>query len=203
MLSKLELKRQAMHLLVGMVLVLLLYYNILSALALFLLIINGFLLSFICKHAQVPVISWFLNHFEREDKKNSFPGKGMLFLFIGSLLVIKLFEKDIALAAIMVLTLGDSFSHLFGAQFGRIKNVFNGKSRKLLEGTITGALAGFLGALFFVPLHEAFAGSIVAMIAEVIKIDFNDKTLDDNIVVPLVAGTVIFLMRGYVVPLLL
>jgi len=35
------------------------------------------------------------------------------------------------------------------------------------------------------------------MMFEVVKIDFNDKTLDDNIVVPLVAGTVIFLLRTY------
>ena len=119
-------------------------------------------------------------------------------IFIGSLLVLKLFDKDIALASIMVLTFGDSVSHIFGAKFGRLQNFFNGQSRKLFEGTLMGFLAGFGGAVLFVRFPLAFVGSFTAMVAEVIKIDFNDKTLDDNIVVPLVAGTVMFLMRTFI-----
>ena len=60
-----------------------------------------------------------------------------------------------------------------------------------------GTLAGFAGAVIFVPIPEAFLGSLVAMIAEVVKIDFNEKSLDDNLVVPLVAGTVMLLVRSY------
>lgn len=197
MLSTLELKRQLMHLGVGGVTVLLLYYNILSSLSIFLLIILGLLLSFLCKRIHLPVISTFLDHVEREEQRRHFPGKGPIFFFTGVLLVLKLFERDIALASIMVLTLGDSLSHMVGARFGRTKNIFNGRSRKLFEGTIFGALAGSLGALLFVPFPEALLGSFGAMIAEVIKIDFNDRTLDDNLVVPLVAGTIIFLLRSY------
>lgn len=198
MLSTLELKRQLMHMLVGIVTVTLLYFDLLSPWALFLLIIIGFLLSFLVKrNVKVPLIDWFLHHFERPDQMNNFPGKGTLFFFIGSLLVLKLFDKDIALASIMVLTFGDSVSHLFGAKFGRLQNFFNGQSRKLFEGTLMGGLAGFFGAWLLVSFPLAFVGSFAAMIAEVIKIDFNERTLDDNIVVPLVAGTVMFLMRTF------
>jgi dolichol kinase len=122
----------------------------------------------------------------------------MIFFFAGVLLVIKLFPKDIALASIMVLTFGDSISHLVGERFGRIKNIFNGRSRKLFEGTIAGTLAGFFAAVFFVPVPEAFLGSAVAMIAEVIQIDLNHYPLDDNLFVPLAAGTVMFLVRIYI-----
>ena len=94
-------------------------------------------------------------------------------------------------------SLGDSISHIVGGKYGRLRNLFNGKSKKLYEGTIAGTLAGFLGALIFIPATEAFLASFTAMVAEVIKIDFNDHTLDDNLVVPLVAGTVIFLLRTY------
>ncbi len=198
MLSTLELKRQLMHILVGIVTVTLLYFDILSPWALFLMIIIGFLLSFLVKrNVKVPLIDWFLRHFERPDQMNNFPGKGTLFFFIGSLLVLKLFDKDIALASIMVLTFGDSVSHLFGAKFGRLQNFFNGQSRKLFEGTLMGTLAGFFASWLFVSFPLAFVGSFAAMIAEVIKIDFNERTLDDNIVVPLVAGTVMFLMRTF------
>ncbi|MBI2146717.1 hypothetical protein HYU22_05245 [Candidatus Woesearchaeota archaeon] len=198
MLSKLELKRQLLHILVGLVTVLLLYLDILSAFSIFLLILIGFLLSFLVKRKiRLPVLDWFLRNFERPEQLDTLPGKGTLFFFIGSLLVLKLFDKDIALASIMVLTFGDSVSHIFGAKFGRLQNFFNGKSRKLYEGTLMGFLAGFGGAVLFVSFPLAFVGSFTAMVAEVIKIDFNDKTLDDNIVVPLVAGTVMFLMRTF------
>ena len=186
-----------MHVSVGLLLIVMVYFQILSNLALFLLIIAGFLLSFICKYAHLPFFSFMLKMFEREEQKSSFPGKGMLFLFIGALLVLKLFEERIALAAIIILVLGDSVSHLYGAKFGRTKNIFNGHSKKLFEGTIAGTIFGFLGAAFFVSIPEAIVASFCAMVAEVIKIDFNDHTLDDNLVVPLVAGTVIFLMRMY------
>ncbi len=198
MLSKLELKRQLMHILVGLVTIAFIYYNILTPFAILLLIIGGIMLSFLCKRIPIPLISRFLDHMEREEQKKNFPGKGTIFFFVGVLLSLQLFERNIAYASIMVLTFGDSISHMFGAQFGRLKNIFNGKSKKLLEGTLAGTLAGFLGALIFVPIPEAFLGSAAAMIAEVIKIDFNDTTLDDNLIVPLVAGTVMVLVGKFV-----
>lgn len=195
MLTPKELGRQIIHMLLGITLVTLLFFDIISPLALLLAIIMGILLSFICKRVRLPFFSFFLDVFERDKERAIFPGKGVIFFFIGSLLAIQLFPKDIALAAIMVLTFGDSISHMFGAQFGQIKNIFNGKSRKLLEGTMAGIVTGFLGAMVFVPVGEAFLGAAAAMIAEVIKIDFNDHTIDDNMVVPLVAGTMMVLVR--------
>lgn len=198
MLSSLELKRQLMHILVGLVTITLIYFEILSPFAIFLLIIAGIMLSFLCKRVRIPIISTFLDHVEREEQRSTFPGKGTIFFFVGVLLSLQLFEQNIAYASIMVLTFGDSISHMFGAQFGKIRNIFNGKSKKLLEGTLAGTLAGFFGAVFFVPIPEAFLGSAAAMIAEVIKIDFNENTLDDNLVVPLVAGTVMVLVGKFI-----
>ncbi len=200
MLSFLELKRQLLHIVVGVATVALLYYQILSSWAIFLLIIMGLLLSFLVKRIRLPIIGFFLEQVERPEQMKTFPGKGSIFFFIGVLLAVKLFERDIALAAIMVLTLGDSISHLFGAQFGSLRNIFNGNSPKLLEGTLMGTVMGFLGALLFVPYPEAIAGSAAAMVAEVVKIDFNEHTLDDNLVVPLVAGTVMLLIRNLLGP---
>ncbi|MFH1276597.1 MAG: hypothetical protein ABIH82_05805 [Candidatus Woesearchaeota archaeon] len=197
MLTKQEVGRQVLHIAIGLSMTALYYYGIVSPLAVFLGLIVGIMSSILSKRTNLPGFSFFINHFEREDQKTKFPGKGLIFFFVGFLLVIQLFEKDIAIAALMVLTFGDSISHLFGAKFGQIKNIFNGHSKKLLEGTLAGTVAGFLGAMFFVSIPEAFFGSLIAMIAEVIKIDLNDHTLDDNLVVPLVAGTVIFLMRMY------
>lgn len=195
MLSKKEFGRQTLHILVGLITATFYYYEIFSTLAIFLIVIIGLLASILSKRISLPIFSYFLDKFERDNVRNKFPGKGMVFFFIGVLFVIQLFEKDIALAAIMILTLGDSISHIFGAKFGQLQNIFNGKSKKLFEGTLAGTIAGFLGAMLFVPYPEAFLASFAAMIGEVIKIDLNDNTLDDNLVVPLVAGTTIFLLR--------
>jgi len=198
MLSSLEFRRQLFHVGIGLALVGLVYLEILTPFLLFLIIINGFLLSFLSKRIDLPLVSFFLDLVERPEQRRKFPGKGVLFMFIGSLLALQLFERQIALAAIMVLALGDSVSHLFGATFGKIKNIFNGNGKKLLEGTLAGTVLGFLGALIFVPIPEAFMGSVAAMLAEVVKIDLNDTTLDDNLIVPLVAGTAMLLVGEFV-----
>lgn len=198
MITKKELGRQIFHTLVGLVTISLIYFEILSPISIFLLVIAGIMISILSKRIKLPFFNFFLKHFEREEVIKQFPGKGVIFFFIGTLLALQLFELDIALASIMILTLGDSVSHIIGERFGKIKNIFNGHSKKLMEGTLAGTLAGLVGALLFVPFPEAFLGSLVAMIAEVIKIDLNDHTLDDNLVVPLVAGTTMFLSRMFV-----
>lgn len=197
MISKKELFRKLTHIATGISIAVLYYYNLIRPLTLFLLIITGVLASLISKRINLPIISFFLNHLEREEHKRTFPGRGFIFFLVGSLLVMSLFEKDIALASLMVLTFGDSISHLVGGQFGQIRNIFNGKSKKLLEGTIAGTIAGTLTALLFVPFPEAFIGSFAAMIAEVVQVDLNEREVDDNLIVPIVAGTVMFLIRTY------
>lgn len=192
-----ETGRQCLHAALGMIIALLVYYGLLRPVGLFLIVVISGLVSILHKRIRLPFFSWFLDSFERDGQKVSFPGKGMFFLFVGSLLSIQLFDRDIALASIMILALGDSVSHLFGAKFGRLRNIFNWRSNKWYEGTLAGILAGFLGAVLFVGPITAFLGSSAAMAAEVVKIDFNDNTLDDNLVVPLVAGTAMLLVGMY------
>lgn len=197
MIKSLEIRRQLFHLFLGAGIVLLYYFNLIDPLMVFVAVVLGGFICLLCKRIKVPIFDFFLRNFEREEQRKIFPGRGTLFFFVGVLLVMKLFEKDIALAAIMVLALGDSVSHLVGESLGKTKNVFNGKSKKLLEGTIAGVLGGFLGAIFFVPFPEAFLGSLGAMIAEVLEFEMNGKSIDDNLIVPLVAGTVMFLVGKY------
>src|SRR3989344_1029581 len=190
MLTKRELFRQILHLIIGLLTAITYYLDIIGPLTVFLMIIVGIISSILVKRIRLPFFSFFLENFEREEQIEKFPGRGMIFFFIGVLLVMKLFEKDIALASIMILALGDSISHIIGEHFGQIKNIFNGKSKKLFEGTLAGTLVGFLGASLFVPWTHALIASFTAMTAEVIEIDLNHNAVDDNLTVPLVAGTV-------------
>jgi dolichol kinase len=109
-----------------------------------------------------------------------------------------LYPKDIALASIMVLAFGDSVSHVFGIHFGKTKTILS--ETKLLEGTVAGFIAGFIGAWVFVSPFEAFFASLAAMIAEAVEIKLGTEEVDDNIIIPLVAGSVIWLMRYFGAP---
>ena len=193
--NRFEIRRQAFHICLGLIIVILLINNILNSLILFIILIIGIIISILSKKFKIPVIYFFLNIFERKHTLKTFPGKGTISFLIGCLLVLQLFERDIALASIMVLTFGDSISHLFGWHVGRKKHPLN--CLKSIEGNIVGTFAGFLGAMFFISPLSAFLASFGAMTAETIELKMNDRIVDDNIIVPLVAGTIIYLMRTY------
>ncbi len=104
-----------------------------------------------------------------------------------------MFPKDIAMASIMVLALGDSISHLYGLHYGKTKHPLS--KTKFMEGTIAGTIFGFIGAFVFLPWWEAFLASFAAMIVEAIEIKIGTNQVDDNLIVPFVAGAAVWLMR--------
>ncbi len=159
------------------------------------IIVVGAIASFLSTKGRIPVFYWFLKRYERKTEIRTFPGRGMLFFFVSSLLVLKLFPSDIALASIMILTFGDSVNHIVGGYFGKIRDFLGRDGYKLLEGSIAGIFAGFLGAAIFVSPIEAFFAAAFAMIAEAVELEMNKKAIDDNIIVPLVAGTTMLAVR--------
>lgn len=188
--TPLEIRRQVFHILLGIVLVLLLSRNIINSWHIFWLLAAGIVLSWISLRYRLPIIGWCLDKFERKHVR---PGKGVITYFIGVLLTLQLFPHDIALASILILALGDGVSSLIGP-FGSIKTKLSDK--KLFEGTFAGGLLGGIAALFFVAPFEAFAASFTAMFFEAMEIRLNQQILNDNVIVPLVAGTVMVLLRG-------
>src|SRR3989338_4256889 len=199
-----EWNRQLFHIFLGIVIVVLLMYGILgydiTVLGIIIryvdilgIIILGFLLSYLSKKIKIPVIYQLLQKLERNEELQRFPGKGTIFYFIGVFVSLMLFPKDIAMASIMVLALGDSISHLFGLHYGRTRHPLS--KTKFLEGTIAGFAAGFIGALVFLPWHEAFFASLAAMIVEAIEVKIGTQQVDDNLLVPLVAGAVVLAIR--------
>tara|TARA_Y100000310_G_scaffold68197_1_gene63493 strand:+ start:4139 stop:4822 length:684 start_codon:yes stop_codon:yes gene_type:complete len=188
-----ELRRQLFHILFGIVLVVLIEVGVLNSIGISILIIIGFIISLRARKAYVPIISWFLKRFERKENMRGLPGKGVLFYLVGALIVLLIFPKDIALASIMVLALGDAVSHLWGSHFGRIRNPFADK--KFIEGTLSGFAVGFLGALIYVGPIEAAVASLAAMVAEAIEVTIGTEAVDDNLVVPFIAALAIWLVR--------
>ena len=187
----LELKRQSFHITAGAVSVLLIEKGVVDWKFFLLLLLLGAFISVLSIKVRLPVIAWFLKNFER--KRAKFPGQGALFLAAGILMALLLFEKDIALASITILAVGDSVSHVSGRLFGRVKHPLN--KYKLIEGTLIGFVAAAIGASFFVAWPQAMAASAAAMVVE--GFELKHRRIDDNLLIPLVAGLIISVMRLY------
>lgn len=192
-LTEFEFNRQLFHMLLGVILVFLLKYGFVNKNIILVLILAGIILSFLSRKIKIPIISSLLQKFERKKAMQKFPGKGVIFYFIGIYLSLLLFPKEVAMASIMVLALGDSVSHLYGLHYGKMKHPLSEK--KFLEGTIAGFIAGFLGALIFLPWPEAFFASLAAMVVEAIEIKIGAEQIDDNLIIPVIAGGVVWLVR--------
>ena len=191
--NKFEWNRQIFHIFLGIGIAVLLMYGFLNKEMILVAVLAGLILSCISKRTRIPVICDLLQKFERKEDLQGFPGKGIIFYLIGACISLFLFSKDIAMASIMVLALGDSISHLFGLHYGKIKHPLS--NTKFLEGTIAGFIAGFIGAFVFLPWHEAFFASLVAMIVEAIEIKIGTQQVDDNLIVPFVAGAAVWVVR--------
>ncbi len=187
----LELKRQLFHAVLGIALSILIYNYILTWQYLLAIVIFGAILSLTCKTKKVPIISWFLNTFERKEELKSFPGKGTLFYFMGAFVVAFLFNNNIAAASVIILALGDSICVILG-RYGKIKHPF--ASKKYLEGAVAGVIAAAIGASFFVPIWHALIASTIAMIVEGIEIELHVERIDDNITIPPAAALTLYFL---------
>ncbi len=188
-----EWNRQLFHIFLGIVLVIFLVYGFIDKKIILITIIIGLVLSYLSKKIKIPIIYYLLEKFERKEELEKFPGKGIIFYLTGVYVALLLFSKDIAMASIMVLALGDSISHLYGLHYGKIKHPLS--KTKFLEGTIAGFVAGFIGAFVFLPWHEALFASLAAMIIEAIEINIGTQQVDDNLIVPFVAGAAVWAVR--------
>ena len=99
---------------------------------------------------------------------------------IGSIIVVSFFPLKIALASMMILSVGDAASHMLGKLLSRRTYIY----LKSLEGTVIGILSGFLVALLFIDnTGTAFAGAFTAMAFEGLNIG-----IDDNLWIPVIAA---------------
>ena len=188
-------RRKVVHFLLGIAFVIFINSGIINYKQdLILILLCGLILAFIAswyiKVRRPKHLINLLALFDKPEDLASFPAKGAVFYILGVLMSGSLFDKDIASASIMILTIGDPAAHVIGNYYGKTKTVINEK--KLLEGTLAGTLAGAVAAMFFVPLPIAFFGSAFGMMAEAVEVEvFN---LDDNFFIPFVSGLVMSLI---------
>ena len=177
----------------GLVLVILIDINLVNKLILSISIIIAILTSLISRKIKIPLIYWFLENMDRKEDLKNHPGKGAIYFLVGCLLALILFDKNLALASIIILTLGDAVSPLIGIHFGKTTHPLNNK--KLLEGTIAGIIISFIGALMFINYKEALIASVFGMLIEAVEIKFKKEIINDNITIPLVSSLSVYIFR--------
>lgn len=190
---KFEIRRKLLHLVLGSSILLGFHYEILDSLMLFGIILCGVITSIIEKERKLPIVSKMLDLFERPEFRTRFPGKGTIFFVFGALLAIQLFERDIALASIAVLTFSDAVTPIIGIYYNEKKN----REKKFIVASVFGMCIGFLAARIFInPLYALFAAA-GGTAADFFEFEINKSDVDDNILVPLAAGTAILLLRRF------
>ena len=181
---KKEIKRQTLHLLVGIValLILLLYGRDFAIAVIFMALVGGTLvINTRLLGMKSAIIEW-AEQFEREDVL--FLGWGLA-SYLAGMLISLTFLTDInqIAASIFILTIGDGFSTIIGCK-GRIRLPYNKK--KTFEGS-TAFLLSSLPAYYFVgPAIIPLA--LIATIVESMPIP-----VDDNLTIPIVC-TIFFLV---------
>ncbi|MBI2675531.1 MAG: hypothetical protein HYX24_03675 [Candidatus Aenigmarchaeota archaeon] len=125
------------------------------------------------------------------------PFMGAFWFFFGAGLTFVLFPLNIAEASMTIVTIGDGFATIIGKAFG--------KHRLIGKKTLEGSLAHFvfsLSAGFFVPFGHAVIAALITTIAELIPDLPHFKKyrslgiIDDNLLIPLVSGTVLSLVSA-------
>jgi dolichol kinase len=190
-----EIRRQILHILLGILFIFLIIYNLITPLELFIILIFSGILSFLSLKFKVPIVNFFLEKFERENP--NLPGKAFIMFLAGILIAWKIFPLDIALASITILTFADPISHFIGENFGKTNSIINKK--KNIEGHIAGFIISSLFALFFVSPIVAFSGAFIAMIFESLIIEIQKIQLDDDLIIPLVAGATMLLIKLFII----
>ncbi len=192
----LELRRQSFHLFCGVVAAFLVWKELFYLRGFTVLLVGGLALSLLCKRYTIPIISTCLDYFDRPNERKILPGQGSLYLVAGILLTVLLFPKGIAAASILILAIGDSLNHLIGRFFGKIKTPLN--PSKNIEGSMVAAIVCTLALLPFIPWWKTLIASIIALTAELLEWEIIGWRINDNLVIPVVAGAVLRVVGAYV-----
>lgn len=190
--QQLEFRRQSLHFLAGFLAVFAHWIGVLRLREIAVLLLVGLITCLLTAKGKLPVMENFLRQFER-PRAYDFPGSGPFYFLLGTGLVFLFFPVKIAYAAILILAVGDSFSHIFAERLPKNINL-PWNRRKSLTGVGLGILAGTFAAQFFVPLWAAFPASCLAIALETYPWRVGKFFVDDNILIPLSAGAVLYLL---------
>ena len=199
-----EARRQMIHI-SGLLFILLAQFTgRLAAAALFFMIAATFLIYSEYVRREEKRLAGFLHTVEKnirslairfERKGLSRPFLGAFWFYAGCGIAFLFYPIPIASAACAMLAVGDSLSTLAGTRFGRHRLI----GSKTAEGSIALITGSLLISLLFVGPLTALIGSVAAALAELatevgpIKSVRDRGFIDDNLVIPIIAGLAMLL----------
>ena len=168
----------------------------------FLLIFYVVVSLIILSNKLPPSLSAFICKWGRPSKQ-TIPLKGTILLFCGIIVSFLLFPEKIVYASIAIVAFGDSIATAVGVLIGTHKLPYSDK--KTVEGTLSGIIAAFLAASFFVSPFQALIGAVGGMLLESV-VDLQIITevnsqivfkffLNDNFLIPVFSGLLMFLLE--------
>lgn len=166
------------------------------------LIITGICLSlmilFEIERMKHPgLYKWVLAHLGGIFKLKVGKLTGTTYFLIGIFIIIILFEKNIAIASIFFLILGDAGSAIVGVNYGKIK-LFG---KKTLEGSLAFLAIDLVAGLFFLLTHllsinpfVLISGVFISTLVELFPIP-----IDDNLTVGISCAIAMKITRRFLV----
>ncbi|UGV40905.1 CTP--2,3-di-O-geranylgeranyl-sn-glycero-1-phosphate cytidyltransferase [Methanococcoides orientis] len=130
------------------------------------------------KELKIPIV-WKLYRSKEKDKLS-----GNIYFLIGSIIAISIFSKEVASAAILMTTFGDSAAALIGISYG--KRWIRSLPDRAWEGVISEYLVNLAIGYFF--LSNWVVAIIMASAATIVET--LTYKLDDNLLIPLFSGIV-------------
>ena len=116
-------------------------------------------------------------------RKNESEGglTGATWLFLGFAITAFIFEREIAIAALLFLTIGDSIAALVGISYPKIK---------LGHKTLSGTLAGTFACILVVSLSSQTLMPLIIIIGAIsaMSIELLPLRINDNITIPIFSG---------------
>lgn len=184
-----EFRRQSLHMVCGMGALFLQVHGLLSPLFLMGLLLLGLGLSLAVRWRVWGFLTRVTALFDRA-KDSALPGKGALCMVLGILFSVLLFPPAIVVACIVTLTFGDSLNHYFADHipWGRLPWA----RHRTAYGMAIGALMSTAVGSFFVPWYFMLPSAVCGVLAEARPRAVQRFLPDDNILVPLVTGGVLW-----------
>ncbi len=191
--SQIHVRRKVFHFSLGMVFLMSMLYMWELKWFFLAVLAFGIILSFVQEKKKLPIITWFLDRYDKSS--DSVPGQGPLTFFVGAVLLWFLFPENIAFASLIVLTFGDPMAYLGGKIIQGPRLPWN--RNKTYAGSISFIIVPFITVLLIFGPVEAAIVSILGAIIE--SLDAPDSLFfDDNILIPVGVSSIVWLLSLFI-----
>ncbi len=146
----------------------------------------GFLMADYLRLKSGPIEKIFMKIFgsalRQHEKKNL---TGATYVFTGSVVAIFLFPKEMAVPALLILSISDTLAALIGIPFGR---------HKFLKKSLEGSTAFFISTAVILTMFFPGVLIINILVAGIVTLaEAYPMNLDDNFLIPILSGTLLSL----------